>query len=56
MDRLTMQEAALLARAGGILESGGREARALLAEALEAGRMTAADLLRILQQIEGRAA
>lgn len=54
MDKLTRQEAALLARAGSILDSGNREARALLAEALEG--MTAEALLSILEQAEGRAA
>lgn len=49
--RLTKQEAALLVQAGAVLDSGNREARKLLLDALEAGRMTAAELLLILQQI-----
>ena len=54
MDKLTRQEAALLYRAGSVLDSGSREAWVLMAEALEG--MTAEKLLSILEQVEGRAA
>lgn len=48
--RLTKQEAALLVQAGAVLDSGNQEAQRRMSEALEAGRMTAAELLLILQQ------